>query len=62
MQYEEPQMATIEETKYEDEEEVTSKLVGRGEETQLKQVDRERHLRTFLAKEFSYDEVRELFV
>jgi hypothetical protein len=55
-------MATIEETKYEDEEEVTSKLVGRGEETQLKQVDRERHLRTFLAKEFSYDEVRELFV
>jgi hypothetical protein len=61
MQYEEPQMATIEETKYE-EEDVTSKFVGRGEETKLKQVDRERHLRTFLAKEFSYDEVRELFV
>jgi hypothetical protein len=62
MQYEEPQMATIEETKYEEEDEVTSKFVGRGEETNLKQVDRERHLRTFLAKEFSYDEVRELFV
>lgn len=62
MQYEEPQKAVIEDASYEEDEEVTSKFVGRGEETQLKQVDRERHLRTFLAKEFSYDEVRELFV
>jgi len=62
MQYEEPQMATIEDNKYEEEDEVMSKCVGSGEDTNLKQVDRERHLRTFLAKEFSYDEVRELFV
>jgi hypothetical protein len=62
MQYEEPQMATIEDTNYEEEDEVMSKFVGRGEETNLKKVDRERHLRTFLSKEFSYDEVRELFV
>ena len=55
-------MATIEDTNYEEEDEVMSKFVGRGEETNLKKVDRERHLRTFLSKEFSYDEVRELFV
>lgn len=62
MEYEQPQMATTESDKYEEETEVLSKYVGRGEENHLKQVDRERHLRTFLAKEFSYDEVRELFV
>jgi len=56
-----PQKAVIEENKYEEEDEVQS--VGRSEgDTPLKQCDRERHLRSFLAKEFSYDEVRELFV
>lgn len=57
---EKPQKAVIEEHKYEEEDEVQS--AGRSEDTPLKQCDRERHLRSFLAKEFSYDEVRELFV
>ncbi|NBS67852.1 hypothetical protein EBT31_02920 [bacterium] len=58
---EKPQMAVIEESKYEEEDEVQS--VGRDyKDTPLKQCERERHLRNFLVKEFSYEEVRELFV